>query len=247
MNVGKMMKTCTLLLATSAFLLVPVAQASAAMAPVYGAVLNVDVWSEWIGDEPDEIPHPDFTQFFNVVRNSSMDRTHTFGAVTMTLDGTWGGRNRGPYRILNDGVFTDHDMLISWGKPFDDDADVGTSDRTVTITGLTAGLTYLTSLWAWEAQDNYGFDLLANGVLVVDDFMIDSTVTTNDDSRMDFEATADAAGTVVFTYTDPTTTSTVYYLSGLRMTPIPEPGSIVLLALGTLGLVALRGRKRGAA
>ena len=244
MNVGK---TCTLLLATAAFLAVSVAPASAIMAPVAGAVLNVDVWSEWIGDEPDEIPHPDFTQFFNVVRNGSMDRTHTFGAVTMTLDGTWGGRNRGPYRILNDGVFTDHDMLISWGKPFDDDADVGTSDRTVTITGLTAGLTYLTSLWAWEAQDNYGFDLLANGVLVVDDFMIDSTVTTNDDSRMDFEATADAAGTVVFTYTDPTTTSTVYYLSGLRMTPIPEPGSIVLLALGTLGLVALRGRKRGAA
>ena len=204
-----------LLLVAGAFLIVLVAPASAAMAPVEGAVLNVDVWGGWVGDA-DQNPHPDFIHSFNVVYSGSFDRSYTFDGVTMTLDGKWGGRNR-PGCCA---AITDHLMLRTWGGPWESDTSAGTSDRTMTITGLTPGVTYDTSLWSWEGQDGYGFDVSVNGVLVVDDFVISSPALTNEVNRNDFQSIADAAGVVVFTYSDPTTTSTTYKVNGLRMTPI---------------------------
>ena len=228
--------------AATCFVVAMASPAVAGMAPVEGAVLNADVWGGWIGDGVGGA-HPDFTQFFNVAYGGALDQSNTYGDVTMTLNGTWGGRNRQPNPPDVPPDFTDSLMLRSWGGPWDSDGVVGTSDRTVTVSGLVPSQAYDTSLWAYESQDGYGFDVLVNGALVVDNFVIDSSPTHNDDNRMDFQATADGAGVVVFTYTDPTTTSTVYKINGIRMTPIPEPGSLVLLALGTLGLVVLRRRK----
>jgi len=210
-----------LLLVTGAFLAVSVAPALAVhtMAPVEGAVLNVDVWAGWVGDPPDYTPHVDFTQSFNVVYTGSVDRTYTFGAITMTLNGRWGGRNRAGCCPATPN-FTDRAMMLTWGGPWDTDTVAGTSDRNVTVSGLTPGVTYDTSIWSWEAQDGYGFDISANGVLVVDDFVISSVPSHNDDNRNDFQSIADDAGVVVFTYSDPTTTSTTYKINGIRMTPL---------------------------
>ena len=217
-----------LLLVTGAFLAVSVAPALAVhtMAPVEGAVLNVDVWAGWVGDPPDYTPHVDFTQSFNVVYTGSVDRTYTFGAITMTLNGRWGGRNR-PGCCPATPDFTDHAMMLTWGGPWDTDTVAGTSDRNVTVSGLTPGVTYDTSIWSWEAQDDYGFDISANGVLVVDDFVISSVPSHNDDNRNDFQSIADDAGVVVFTYSDPwngpccdVPTSTTYKINGIRMTPL---------------------------
>ena len=75
--------------------------------------------------------------------------------------------------------------------------------RTVTVSGLDPNTTYSTSLWAWEAGNVLEFDLSANGVLVKDNYRSVSNPTSNDQNRIDFEATSDGSGVVVLQYSDP--------------------------------------------
>jgi len=224
----------SLLLITGAFLLVPVAQASAAMAPVYGAMLNNDVWGGWIGDSPAQEGHPDFTQLFNVVYNGSPDRTFTStSGVTTTFPGVWGGRNRGVTSAPDiPPDYTDHLMLVNFAFPYG--IPSATNDnRDVIISGLTPNATYDTSVWGWEfcipSVPIMGWDLSAQGVLVADDFVTVCAPTHNDDNRIDFQTTADGSGVAVFTFSDPTDgtyTSPSYRFNGVRMTHVLTPGTI---------------------
>ena len=227
------MENCRLLLLTGAVLAV------LAM-PALAADLAVDVYSEW------NLVQPGFDDLLYCGYSGTMDPTVTNAAgITVTLDGMWGGRNRAATMDPdNPPDYTERNLLAEHGGPWTND-DI----QTVTISGLEPGMIYNTSLWAWEQGQLQGFDLSANGVKVVDDYVSVSHPTSNDDNRIDFQATADESGEVVLEYSDPRSGAgpgafPSFKINALEMTVVPEPGSLVLLlSLAGLGLVSFLRRK----
>ena len=238
------MRNCRLLLLTGAILAV------LAM-PALAANLSVDVWGEWRGIDGTPANYPaGFDDALYCGYSGTLDPTVTnTEGITMTLNGSWGGRNRGvgkPANVPPD--FTEAALLQSWGSSWDP-SDGSALERTVTISGLVPNMVYDTSLWGYEHNNPQGWDVSANGVLVVDDFLWTPNPDHNDLNRSDFQATADGSGVVVLEYSDPTSGDQPgnylpYKINGIMMTAVPEPGSLVLLlGLAGLGLVSFLRRK----
>ena len=188
--------------------------------------LAVDVWGEW------NTAQPGFTDTIYCGFNGTLDPTVTTAAgITVTLNGTWGGRNRGDVAAPDvPPDFTEHGLLVDWGSSWDP-SDGSALERTVTISGLEPDTTYDTSLWGYEHNNPQGWDVSANGVLVVDDFLWNSVPTHNDENRMDFQATSDGDGIVVLEYSDPTSGLVAgqylpYKINALTMTdPLATPAT----------------------
>ena len=134
------MKNCRLLLMTGAVLAV------LAM-PALAVHLKLDVWGDY------NTVQPGWYDTFEVAHDPVPDQSVTTAAgITVTLDGLWGGRNRGPGcapdvppDYTEHGLLRDHATnwlpLISEENP---------PERTVTISGLTPNTVYDTSVWAYE-------------------------------------------------------------------------------------------------
>jgi hypothetical protein len=114
----------------------------------------------------------------------------------------------------------------------------------MTVSGLTPGLQYSTSLWSYDSAVNTGtYDISANGNLLRDDYSVTIPPTTNDQHRIDFVATADVTGKVVVSLSDykpdqGPTGYAEYRLNAIQMTvAVPEPSGVALL---TCTFVAFR-------
>ena len=227
------MRKCTILLGASLVL------AMFAKASFAAPLLSVDI---------DEASNPDtapgFTSF-PVSMNSQLNPSVIVGAVTITLDGHWGSRDRGVNDPANNGAFTENLLLRDTVFPF----DPGQGPFTMTVSGLTPGAQYNTSVWSYDSAVPTGatYDFSSNGTLVRDDFAVTEPPTTNDQNRIDFVALADIAGKVIISLSDykPPASPTgyaEYRLNAIQMSLVPEPGSIALMALGYVALCGFRRR-----
>lgn len=226
------MMKCKILLSAS------LALAMFARSTIAAPIISVDI---------DEASDPDTAPGFTslpVSFNSQLNPSVTVGAITVTLDGHWGARDRGVANPANNGAFTDNLLLRDTVFPF----DPGPGPFTMTVSGLTPGLQYDTSLWSYDsAVGTATYDISANGNLLRDDYSLTIPPTTNDQHRIDFLATADAAGKVVVSLSDykPAVGPTgyaEYRLNAIQMTLVPEPCGVALLGFAFAALCVVRCR-----
>ena len=214
---------------------------SGPLPPTPELLLSVDVWGEW------NTSQPGFTDTIYCDFNGTMDPSVTTAAgITVTLDGLWGGRNRGETATPDvPPDFTEHGLLVDWGGNWSANTAESGNTRTVTISGLEADKTYNMSLWGHEWNNPQGWDVSANGILVVDNFRWTPVPYSNDQNRVNFEATADGDGVVVLEYSDPTNGAGIgeyptYMINAIQIydpnpvAAVPEPSTIclILIALG---------------
>ncbi len=210
--------------------------------PAPEPVLAVDVWGE------SNTVQPGFDDtVYCAIDGSTIDPSVTTAAgIAVTLDGPWGGRNRGGAAAPDAPPdFTEHGLLVDMGIPWDVNPATG-NERTVTISGLSENMLYDVSVWGYDSTV-LGWDLSANGTSVVDDFVTVPVPTTNDDNRMDFQATSDGSGVIVLAYSDATVGGGVgeypeYRINALQIythnsaSAVPEPSTICLI-LAAMGML----------
>lgn len=145
----------------------------------------------------------------------------------------------------NSGAFTESDLLRDFVF-----ADNGLNGQglDVLIQGLTPGGRYDGTVWSHDANVVGGVsrisDWSANGVLVKDDYELARGVpTSNADYQFGFSTRANGLGEILIEARQVGTNASVI-LNALQLDAVPEPGAVVLLAIGMTGLLAYAWRKR---
>lgn len=189
--------------------------------------------------------------FNEFVLTDSNGGTQSYGGIDVTLSrsnsGALDDRRRGD--PTDGGAFTQQELLR-------DSVFAATTTETddgldVLIEGLVPGERYEATIWSFDdgSGGDRRSDWLANGVLVMDDYVFNGSYDPLSDGvyQFSFLADADASGNLLISGREAGGTSPNVFIDALtlsRVRPIPEPSTFVLAAVGLLGLGFVVRRRR---
>lgn len=194
----------------------------------------------------DQVPSPGYTPEFPsgvpFIDVPALNYRHeTAGGVLHNLSGGTTGVTGGVNDLMNDLIYNHGSMV---GK-----------DQTITLSGLTAGVTYDMRLYyrPWTAGDtmrvnNITCDEDGAGPLGSSQFVGEDDGDGTFASYFSYVYTAGSEGKLVISITpNPASGAHSWHTHGLTnevVSEIPEPGTLALLTCGLVGLLAYAWRKR---